>query len=223
MTSESRHSNRQIPNGSVRRIVWQPVTAVIGGIAICVAIGLFLLSREVTALQVVSLATTSLVEVDPTIAQHIKVFYKEQPAANLSLFQLRLDNTGNRAIRTEDYEKPIRIAFPSQSTVVEASVVESRPRGIEITAQIDRNSVTLSPALLNPGDRVLLRFLVVDVPADVNGSPFTIEEARIVGVKDIPILDGMDLFPSTNSTLLDWGSTAWPTADSGTYGWGVGD
>ena len=223
MTSESRHSNRQIPNGSVRHAVWGPVTAATGFITIFVGIAFFLLSREVTALQVVSVATTSLVEVDPTIAQHIKVFYKDQPVANLSLFQLRLENAGNRVIRTEDYEKPIKIAFPSQSTVLEASVIESRPPGIDITTHIDRNSVTLSPELLNPGDRVVLRFVVVDVPADITGPPFTIEEARIAGVKDIPILDNMDLSVSRHPRVLDWGSNAWPTVDLGTYGWGFGD
>jgi hypothetical protein len=172
----------------IRDDIWEFVSAVVGIIAILVAYNIFFLQREVKSLQIVILANSSLVQVEPSIAQDIKIFYKGFPTANLSLVQVKVENNGNQAIRGEDYEQPVSVTFPSQAKIVEATVVESDPPNIGLGIVVEGNVVTLSPVLLNAGDRVILRVLLIDMPPSINAEPFQIAGGRIAGVKDIPVV-----------------------------------
>jgi hypothetical protein len=172
----------------LRDSIWQFVGAVVGIVAVLVAYNIFFLQREVKSLQIVILASSSMVAVEPTVAQDIKILYRDQPAQNLSLIQVKVENNGNQPIRGEDYEQPIRLAFPSQSKIVEGTPLESNPPNIGLTVKTEGNIATLSPILLNEGDRIILRFIVIDMPSSVSEKPFQIAGGRIVGVKDIPIV-----------------------------------
>jgi hypothetical protein len=193
-------------NDILRDNIWQFVSVIVGIIAIFVAYDIFFRDREVKALQIVILASSSLVEVEPSIAQDIEISYRNQAVNNLSLIQVKVENIGNQVIRGGDYEQPIKFVFPSESKIVEAAVSESNPPNIGMTVQTEENIATLSPALLNAGDRVILRFLVVDMPSDFNEQPFQIAGGRIAEVKVIPVIEAIReeqvSRPSTSSSLL---------------------
>jgi len=171
---------------------WQFVGVVVAILATLVAYYIFSQEREVKALQIVILANTSLVEIEPIIAEDIRLIYRDEPAVNLSLIQVKVENVGNQAIRSEDYVQPIRFVFPSEVKIVEASVSDSNPPNIGMKAQIETNAATLSPVLLNAGDRVIFRFIVVNMPADIGENPFQIEGARIVDVQSIDVIQAIE-------------------------------
>jgi hypothetical protein len=175
----------------LRDQIWQFVSALVGALAILTAYHVFILQQEVKALQVVILASTSLVEVEQSVAEEIEVLYKDQTVTNLSLFQVKVENSGNQPIREEDYAKPIQFVFPPHAEIVEAVILESSPPSIGMTVQTERNSATLSPVLLNQEDRTIARFLVSNMPSSGGPQPFTVD-ARVVGVKDIKVVSAIE-------------------------------
>jgi hypothetical protein len=212
---ERSSNSRRIPR-ILRDQIWQFVGAVISALAVLAAYHVFFLQREVKGLQVVILASTSLVEVEKSVAEEIQVLYKGQSVMDLSLFQVKVENSGNQAVREEDYAKPIRFVFPPQAEIVDAMILESSPQNIGMVVQAEQNTATLSPVLLNEGDRAVVRFLVSNMP--FNGSPdqFTVD-ARIAGVKEIYTLNAIEEKKTerTDSTALAW-------VIGGVAGFGIG-
>jgi hypothetical protein len=175
----------------LRDNIWQFVGVIVSVVAILVACRISSLEREARELRVIILANTSLVEVEQGIADDIRIIYKDRSVSDLSLVEVQLENIGNRAIRSEDYAKPITFVFPEQSKVVEAAIIESTPCDLGISIQSDQNTATLSPVLINPGDRVIARFLAANVPVGDSAPPFTVD-ARIAEVTDIQIVTAIE-------------------------------
>ncbi len=185
---------------SIRRIlrdpIWQFLGTIAGLLAILATYNIFFLEREVKALHIVTLASTSMVKVEQSITEDINVLYRDQPIANLSLFQIKIENAGNQAIREEDYVRPIKFTFPPQAEIVEADIVESRPPNIGMTVQWDQNHATLSPVLLNAQDRAIVRLLVTNMPFNSDAQPFDVD-ARIAEVKEVHLVEAIE------ETILD--------------------
>jgi hypothetical protein len=158
------------------------------------------LQRDVKALQIVILANTSLVEVEESIARNIKIFYDNLPIDDLTLIQVKLENSGNQSIREEDYSQPIQLVFPPEVEVIEAAIVDANPENVGLSLQVNKNTVTASNTLLNPDDRVIIRLLVTDLPLNSNVQPFRVK-ARIAEVKDIPVIDAIEQSTNTWSVI----------------------
>ncbi|MBD3309538.1 hypothetical protein GF348_24375 [candidate division KSB3 bacterium] len=199
----------------LRDNIWQFVGVIVSVIAILATYHIFFRQRPVKALQVVILANTSLVEVKQDMAEKITVSYEGKTISNLSVVQLKIENTGNQPIRREDYERPIHIVFALEAEIVEAEIVESNPPNIEMNLEMPQddddlsaslhpdhqgqkddeeqtpNAAILSPTLLNPGDRVILRFLVINLETGGDTPPFLVD-ARVVGVKDVQLVSALE-------------------------------
>lgn len=168
----------------LRDQIWQFAGALLALITLGVTVYLFFFGQQFKALQVVILANTSLVEVEQSIAQNIKISYKGDDISNLSLVQLKLENIGSKAVLETDYVRPIKFSFPAQSKIIEASITESNPPNVGMSIQSNQNIATLSQVLLNPKDRVIIRFLIANTPTQNSNIPFDID-ARIVEVQRI--------------------------------------
>jgi len=200
----------------LRDQIWQFVAALISAVAIFSGYHIFFLQQEVKALQVVILASTSLVEVEQGVAEGIKVLYEGQPVANLALFQVKVENSGNQAIREEDYARPIKFVFPPQSEIVEAEILESSPPSIGMTVQKEQNIVIFSPVLLNEKDQAIARFLVSNMPSNDSAQLFSVD-ARIAGVKEIKVVSAIEeREPKKDASI----ALAWPLGGAGGFGLG---
>jgi len=171
----------------LRDQVWQFIGAFLGLITLGATIYLFLFGQQTKILQVVVLANTSLVEVEQTVAQNIRISYKGEDISNLSLVQIKLENIGNKPINEADYVRPIKLLFPPQARIIEASIAESNPTNIGMSIENDQNTATLSKVLLNPKDRVIVRFLIADIPPQVGNTPFQLD-ARIVEIQNVSVI-----------------------------------
>lgn len=161
--------------------------------AILAAYNIFFLEKNVKSLEVVILSTTSLVEVEQSVAQDINIIYRDESVTSLSVIQVSLENTGNVPVKSVDYERPVSFIFPSQTKVLTASVVESSPIGIQLPIQPILNSAVLTPTrLLNPGDRVIIKILAANFPYLVNAVPFEVD-ARVVDLSDISVTNAVEL------------------------------
>jgi len=175
----------------LRDPVWQFVGTLMGVMGILATYHVISLQHDTKALQVMILARTSLVEVEQSVAEEITILYRDQTIADLSLFQVKVENSGTQTIREEDYAKPIKFVFPSQAEIVESAILESNPRNIGMTVQKEQNTATLSPTLLNEKDRVLVRFLVSNMPVRSDAQPFAVD-ARIAGVREVNVVNALE-------------------------------
>jgi hypothetical protein len=148
-------------------------------------------AREVHSLQIVILANSPLVQVDKSIASNIKLLYQDKPVSDLLLLQILVENKGNRSIRESDYSKPIRFVFPAQAQIIEASVLESKPTYLGMSVTNTENIATLSPVLLNPGDKFEIRFLIANAQSTSGEQPFDVE-ARIAEIGDVQVVKAID-------------------------------
>ena len=170
---------------------WQTIVSIFGIlVTIFVAYNIFFLEKEVKSLQAVILANTSLVEIEPTVANDIEILYKEQPISNLTLIQVKLENDGNQSIRKEDYTEPIEFIFSQNAQIVDAAVIETDPPYIDVDISTKQNVVTLSPLLLNEKDRIIIRFFIINVSSLDSTQPFIIK-ARIVGVQNVTVINAI--------------------------------
>jgi hypothetical protein len=211
VTSEARGfflmNKKEANNRGLRDPVWQFIGALIGAVTLFATFYFFFVQREVKSLQVVILSNTSLVEVEQSIASRIKIMYEDQSIANLSLFQVKLENNGNQIIREVDYVRPIKFVFPTSAEVIEATLLDSDPRNIGITLQKEQNTVVLLPFLLNAKERIIIRLLVINMPTSKSIYPFEVD-ARIAGIKDVARVNAIEE-RSGSSRLL------WPLIVSG--------
>lgn len=178
--------------------VWQFVGVVIGLGAIVLAVVLSRTERQVSELQIEILSNSSLVNVDGDVTGDIEIVYRDQPVNTLSLILLRIENSGNVPIRDSDYSEPIVIAVSPDAEIGEFTIVETEPKGINITVEkISPYQIELSNALLNPGDQVLLKILALD-----NDDSLDIT-ARIVNVSELQIVSGL-VEPDTVQKIGFW-------------------
>jgi len=175
----------------LRDPLWQFIGALIGLIAIAWPIIVYLEDRPIYDLQVVILSNTSLVNVTPGFDDDIDITYKGQRAKNLSVVQIRLENTGNQPIRHDSYARPIKFKFAKDATIIESSVFDSFPKNIGMEVGKIGNEAVVTPTLLNPQDRVLIRFILVDTQVADNAVPFEID-ARIANVLSIGIINALE-------------------------------
>jgi hypothetical protein len=169
----------------LRDPIWQFVAAVLALLAIIIGGVYFLLDRPVRDLQIEILSNSPLISVEGDIAEDIKILYKDQPVQTLSVILLRIENTGNVPIRETDYSQPVLISVSPDAEVGEFSIVETRPLGIDLSLEkIAPHQVEFSRSLINPGDQVLVKILVVDNDGtlDVNARIADISELKVLSV-----------------------------------------
>ena len=134
---------------------------IVTGIILTIAVVLY--QRQVNELQVEIVSNSSLINVDSEIASDIEIIYKDQPVETLSLILIRLENTGNVAIKESDYSQPIVISISPDAEIGEFVVAETSPRGINLSlGKIGTHQVELSKSLCNPGDQALIRIMALN-------------------------------------------------------------
>lgn len=161
-------------------------------------------STEVTELTVTILAETPLVNVASEAGgfADLTVFYRGEPASNVVLLQVKVENTGNIPIQPDDFITPFRYVFADNATVVDSGVLEVVPENLGMTIESIGNVATTPALLLNAGDRAVTRFLVVYgvseseakvfVPEPSDHLPFKID-TRIIGIKEVNVVRALDI------------------------------
>jgi hypothetical protein len=198
-----------------RHPIWQFIGTVAAILAIVATYHVFILSRETKEMRVVTLTDAVLIENPPFVdtgdlSQELSISYKGETVTSLSLLEISLENSGTKSVLEDDYQQPIRIVFPRSSKIIDARIINAFPRNIypEITAK--DNTATVSPVLLNSGDRIIIRLIVNDMPPrckpdwrreDCVIDPFEID-ARIVEIPSIQVSDALSYSASRATELM---------------------
>jgi hypothetical protein len=189
-------NSRDAQTGLLRDPIWQFVGAILAGIAIILSVILFFVGQPKKELQVLVDTNASLINVSPEAAREVEVLYKGNPVGSAFLIQLHFVNSGNQAILESDFSKNTAIEFDPKLEIVDYAITSSDPENIGLTlTQTAKNRVEISPALLNPGDTVNLRFIVVGEERQASAT-FNFD-ARVRDIKQIAVIDASDL-PGNN-------------------------
>lgn len=148
-----------------------PVFWTIVGVAVAVAVGVGVLtvwvtvrSRPKTRLAYDAQATAV---VSDQAAGRVEVVFDRQPVKNVSLVDVTIANTGNTALRPEDFVRPLHIVLPAGATPLSLEVTHSEPPDLGATASIQPDAdPVVDPMLMNPGDGLTISVLVANFPGD---------------------------------------------------------
>ena len=170
-------------NNQLMEILRDPVWQAAGVVVALVTI--FLTQRKRKAISYVIVTDTPLVSVrkGEELKEKLQLSFDGKPVENIHLVLIRIMNSGNVPITSEDYESPIRIVLGSNDRVLTAEIVSLDPENIDAQVSCEDSSVTLYVKLLNQHDEISIKMLAVRSSQDVNLI------GRIVGVKKIsPLL-----------------------------------
>jgi hypothetical protein len=140
-----------------------------------VAIITFLKQRQRKELSYETISSTSLLREE--VGGKLKILYDDKIVEKVYLIVVRIANSGNAPIRSDEYERPISLCFGENAQVLTAEVSETNPKSLQPTLTIENTQVVLKPILLNSGDSITIKALVSQYGGQLS------VDARIVGVK----------------------------------------
>jgi hypothetical protein len=189
-------------NDPMKKYFWQIVTTALAAAAIFAAYNVYYLSRQSKEVQIIVDSTSPLVSINPEASGHIQISYDGQLVTNVQLVQLRILNSGNQPIQTTDYSRPITISFSPDDKILDMSIINSEPSNIGMAlSALTPYQANVLPVLLNSGDSVTIRFIVVETRTDPIVNHLHVD-GRIVGIQQINLTSLPDTQSKTNVTLM---------------------
>lgn len=173
----------------LRDPVWQFISAVATIIAIIISTlvvyDVYLKAQTRQGLSVTLYQKFALVYWGKEYESDIRIYYRGNEAHDVSSFYFDLENTGDSAIRPEDYVKPLRFSVEPPKEIVDVRIDEVYPVGVDITVtQVLTNAFELSKSLLNPGDIIWFQVTLVNDP-NIWSEPQLKYTGRIAGIQEI--------------------------------------
>ena len=165
----------------LRDPMWQFIGVLIALLALIISILLWM-QRKRKALSYEIVSRTPLLSFKEKIKGNLQILFDGREVQDVHLIEVRMFNSGNESIKSEDYERPINFSFGENAQVLTAEVVEANPESIHASADIVDTKVKLKPILLNGSDSFTLKMLV----SQYSGEEKDIKiDGRVAGVKDI--------------------------------------
>lgn len=135
------------------------------------------------ALSISSSSSTALTPASPHVAADLRVSLAgrtlEAPYSTI----IEISNSGSKPILATDIEGNIDLKVVGESKLVQAQVIDKRPRSLAPTLTTSGQTASVQPLLLNPGDQITVAILTE------NGKPTLLPRARIAGVPDIESIE----------------------------------
>jgi hypothetical protein len=153
------------------------VSVIIAVLAIIVSIVIFFLQRSTKSLDYEVVADRAILAPTPQFGgKGLEVSLNGVPLRDPHLVVLRFVNFGDIPIRRDDFEIPLRISFPSGTTILSAQLSRTNPPNLQVKLTGGKgSSLLIEPLLLNDGDYFEIQMLV-------DGSEEPSVGGRVVGV-----------------------------------------
>jgi hypothetical protein len=117
--------------------------------------------------------------VEDAVRKKLKILFNEKEVKQIYLNTVTLLCSGNEPIRSADYESPIEVKFGTDVEILSAEIVKPSQRCLGPSIEIENETLTLAPILMNHGDRIDLKVLTESRPKKIE------IDARIAGVDEI--------------------------------------
>ena len=132
--------------------------------------------------------------------EDLVVKFKGEKVSDPYLTVIKITNTGETPIRSEDFESPIKISLGNDINILSKNIVEKSPDSLLIKATIINKSLLIDPTLLNPSDSFTIKLITS------NNEPDIYVSARISGIKEITTIqdNNTELLLVKNVFYLIW-------------------
>jgi len=158
---------------------WTIISALAAVAALVIPIALFMAGRQSKALTLETISNANVADIrDPALAG-LRLSYNDQPISHVSTTTIEVSNTGSQPIETRDFERPVVINYDKLTPILASTLTERVPNNLMPQLISGPSSITISPLLLNPGDRFRINIVI--------GGEFKEPEidARLAGVSAI--------------------------------------
>ena len=119
-----------------------------------------------------------MLSIDEAIRGTIQVLFDGTPVQDAQLIIVEIINSGNVAIKSSDYERPISLDGENIH-ILTAEVTETTPDNLGASINIEGTKVLLNPTLMNGKDSITIKTIVGQFNDQIT------VEGRIVGVKEV--------------------------------------
>lgn len=179
-----------------RHPIWQVITVAISLVAIIASYHIFVISRQVKKLDILTqyAGSISSVDIGSISPKEIKITYGDEPINSVQLMSFLIVNSGTEVIRAEDFAIPIRLTFPQGAVVTDMQQISSSPQNLILYGTAIDNSLVLTPLLLNPNDNVTIQVTILNSNEYI-GSWNIFVDGRIAGVKELGIDINREPYP----------------------------
>lgn len=153
-------------NSFVQFLANNSVTIFIGVAAMLVALLIYRNQKSKKELSFALVFSVPIVSVRPSVADRVKISFDGNEIKEAQLVIITIKNTGNVAVKREDYDEPITVDFPS-CKILSSDVLSTKPDdlfcdGESLKTFLTENgsSLTLAKRLLNPNEEIRLSILL---------------------------------------------------------------
>jgi hypothetical protein len=164
----------------LRDSIWQFIGVVV---AIIFPLILLIFQRNRKDLSYEIVSNVPIVSVGKEISHRVQVLLENRLVTNVNLVILKLQNSGNVSIRTEDFDQdsPIIFNFGKNIEILEADLLETKPKAIinRVKVRLTKKELILMPLLLNKKDEIKFKLLIKDYKGFLN------IDSSIDGIKQI--------------------------------------
>jgi len=108
----------------------------------------------------------------------LTILYDGKEAGEVDVVIIKIVNSGKRTINKTDFEKPVTIVPPPETSILTANLIQSEPKGIEVKYTTDKSGVTIEPLMLNPKDSLVFKLVVSNFEGGIG------VHTRIIGVSE---------------------------------------
>jgi hypothetical protein len=161
------------------------------------------------------------------LAGDLKVTYKDQAIKDPYLLLVRLINTGNKHIESEDFDTPVRVELGA-SKVISAEVVKTSQEQMNPSLEVQENAVVLHPMLFNRNEWLAFTAVTDGEPTEkvviariAGGSEpreFKFKAAKAPTLEPLPVFAGFGVtfagFGVLGTTLSRLFPNTYPSANS---------
>lgn len=158
---------------------WTIISAVAGVAALLIPVALFVLERQSKALTIETVSRARVADVTDPGLSVLKLTYRDKPIGRVTTATIEVKNSGTQPIQPPDFERPLVLRFSPAESLLAATVTERAPANLIPQITLDSSTITISPLLLNPGDRFRLNLVLqgdFDEPT---------ADARIAGIRNV--------------------------------------
>lgn len=108
------------------------------------------------------LASTPLFTVDNRYKDDLSISYKGEKIDDATSVILRVDNSGQSAVKVDDFTRPITFQFAQDAKIINAVISDQKPSNINanISYEGNTNVIELTPLLMNSGDSIEISALI---------------------------------------------------------------
>jgi len=158
-------------------------------LAIIISLIFYAKGKRVMGLSVLEFPIQPLISVRREIKDDIEILFRGDTVKNPCYRQLKIKNTGNEPICSDNIIKPITIKVDKNFQIIDWTILESKPNDIDAKLEYDsdENSLVVKFDLFNPEDYIILRYTFASPESPKDNSEIEGISARIEGVKQLNI------------------------------------